>query len=706
MFKPTSCLINEMSEQFKLCKTCQKEMTVLDDHSECFRHQKCNEAFPCDVCRKWSKEKRSIINKMIDKKIAQMTATSTLTSTSKAVDKSPADPIDGISGQSRKSLARVSSVPTHSPLTAVGTESVDRESNPSLERSLEFLINKKFEEMFSKFPVLNPRTDEIQSDIHVQRQRSDSHYSRVRPSDLNPEPNSDVDDILEVTDGNNNFSDTQSVADSRADHVDDTDSLSVFSDAKVPSPEWKSFINKVKAELGISEKDVEEKSFPTYLSDRLKLNTSEIDHRLPLEGSVLNTLHQVDKEWQSKGRLRAYKAVDDGRLTVSKDHFSQYCTTPRLDENVEEGLVSQTAKKSGTRFKFSNKKDQSRNSDLQRIDASARLMLREVSHASMITSYLDRVVSDDDRTEALQALAIVFQSMADVVSRILVTSVASRRSLYLQDMTFKNSATEKKLSTLSTVNLGMKIIPEKGKRRRNHKVLRITTRSQSTLGKEGITPNLSMIIVGGQKRAVTNTINSRGFVPQTQNSNTRICALSSSERKTAGLCTKLERSDKRQMDFASGPRRTKTAIQGNSKGNRNKVNKFSQFSNEFVYIRRGAHFIRKKCCRSSAQRPRRPGILQYVFCCTEEGRKLPANFESSKLKYTFAGSTFQNGNFEINNGGFEDRRMGFHTGLTRCIPSYSSVSISSSISPVLCTGSSLPVSCNALRPGDSASDFH
>ena len=160
------------------------------------------------------------------------------------------------------------------------------------------------------------------------------------------------------------------------------------------------------------------------------------------------------------------------------------------------------------------------------------------------------------------------------------------------------------------------------------------------------------------------------------------------------------------MDFASGPRRTKTAIQGNSKGNRNKGNKFSQFSNEFVYIRRGAHFIRKKCCRSSAQRPGRPGILQYVFCCTEEGRKLPANFESSKLKYTFAGSTFQNGNFEINNGGFEDRRMGFHTGLTRCIPSYSSVSISSSISPVLCTGSSLPVSCNALRPGDSASDFH
>ena len=79
-------------------------------------------------------------------------------------------------------------------------------------------------------------------------------------------------------------------------------------------------------------------------------------------------------------------------------------------------------------------------------------MLREVSNASMITSYSNRVVFDDGRTEALQALAIVFQFMADVVSRILVTSVDSRRSLYLQDMTFKNSATENKLSTLSTVS--------------------------------------------------------------------------------------------------------------------------------------------------------------------------------------------------------------------------------------------------------------
>ena len=131
-----------MSEQFKLCKTCQKEMTVLDDHSECFRHQTCNEAFPCDVCRKWSKEKRSIINKMIDKKIAQMTAASTLTSTSNAVDKSPADPIDGISGQSRKSPARVSSVPTHSAIDG-GGDRVRRSGIEPLIRTVTGISNQQ-----------------------------------------------------------------------------------------------------------------------------------------------------------------------------------------------------------------------------------------------------------------------------------------------------------------------------------------------------------------------------------------------------------------------------------------------------------------------------------------------------------------------------------------------------------------------------------
>lgn len=41
--------------------------------------------------------------------------------------------------------------------------------------------------------------------------------------------------------------------------------------------------------------------------------------------------------------------------------------------------------------------------------------------------------------------------MADVSSRVIVTAVGARRSLYLQDMAFKNKATESKLQNLSTI---------------------------------------------------------------------------------------------------------------------------------------------------------------------------------------------------------------------------------------------------------------
>ena len=60
-------------------------------------------------------------------------------------------------------------------------------------------------------------------------------------------------------------------------------------------------------------------------------------------------------------------------------------------------------------------------------------------------------MSDEDKTEALKAMVQVFQSMADVTSRVLVNAVTARRGLYLQDMMFKNKATENKLSTLSAI---------------------------------------------------------------------------------------------------------------------------------------------------------------------------------------------------------------------------------------------------------------
>lgn len=94
----------------------------------------------------------------------------------------------------------------------------------------------------------------------------------------------------------------------------------------------------------------------------------------------------------------------------------------------------------------------SRNNELWKIDQGSRLLLRELTYASLITSYVDNVVSDEDKTEALQALMQVFKSMADVTSRMLVGAVAARRAIHIEDLAFKNKATENKLLVQTTLN--------------------------------------------------------------------------------------------------------------------------------------------------------------------------------------------------------------------------------------------------------------
>lgn len=82
---------------------------------------------------------------------------------------------------------------------------------------------------------------------------------------------------------------------------------------------------------------------------------------------------------------------------------------------------------------------------------SSRLLLRQISYGSLITTYLDRAVSDEERQEAIQALSQLFQSMADATARVMLNSVTMRRGLYLKDMAFKNKATENKLLRQSAI---------------------------------------------------------------------------------------------------------------------------------------------------------------------------------------------------------------------------------------------------------------
>ena len=102
-------------------------------------------------------------------------------------------------------------------------------------------------------------------------------------------------------------------------------------------------------------------------------------------------------------------------------------------------------------FRFKNRDLFNHNSDLKKVDTEARLLLRQVSNATLFSSYLEKVDNDTDKTESLRALMEVFGSMTDVISRIIVNSVKSRRIAHVSEMAFKNKSTENKLLSLSTV---------------------------------------------------------------------------------------------------------------------------------------------------------------------------------------------------------------------------------------------------------------
>lgn len=57
-----------MSDSIKICVKCDTDITVIGDHSECYGHRVCNEAFPHEDCSNWLEEKRTVIKKMIKRK--------------------------------------------------------------------------------------------------------------------------------------------------------------------------------------------------------------------------------------------------------------------------------------------------------------------------------------------------------------------------------------------------------------------------------------------------------------------------------------------------------------------------------------------------------------------------------------------------------------------------------------------------------------
>ncbi|KAK3107323.1 hypothetical protein FSP39_011902 [Pinctada imbricata] len=460
-----------MPETFKTCIKCPNQMNTLDDHAECYRHRVCNAAFPCDACKDWSEDKRATVQKMIEKRkvtIARKSATSTGQSTEASLGNASPP-------------AQVPSV-GNTPIMENIAPSVGMQ-NPSFQGNMHFPAphmasfppyimdvqwQKHQEEIMNKF--LENKLSEL-----VSKQIRDSNNNQNPPNSSEPKRRFDrfrpsADQVSRVSSDDDEDGDDRNTVRSKSppsrDILDLTDNQSVQSSRHTNdsvedisqdshnSAGLQNFMKKVATELNIEvEKSDKEKSdYKSYVSNRLVAENSRTSRTaLPLDGYILDTLTDVDDEFQRKGFVRTYKSTDDDKFRVSSTHFEKFCTTPKLDENIEEGVAGVGRKGRKSSYRFRNSQLHTRNNELWKIDQGSRLLLRELSYGSMIASYLDVVVSDEDKTEALQALMQVFKSMADVTSRILVGSVSARRAIHIDDFAFKNKATENKLLMQSTL---------------------------------------------------------------------------------------------------------------------------------------------------------------------------------------------------------------------------------------------------------------
>ncbi|CAG2203127.1 unnamed protein product [Mytilus edulis] len=216
--------------------------------------------------------------------------------------------------------------------------------------------------------------------------------------------------------------------------------------------EWISFINKMATVLNIEPEASEtHQEHPSFVSARLKpdKNDKKSAIKLPLEGTIIDMVKSVEKEAIS-GHLknRAVRGRDDKAFMVKKDDFNAFCSPPKLDDNIEEGLPighKGNSFKSGVNIPpFHRELD----NDFRRMDNSARALFRAVSYGTMISAFLDEATCEDDRIEGRKTLINFFRSMADLSGRIMANSVLSRRKLFLKNVNFISKSTEKKLLKL------------------------------------------------------------------------------------------------------------------------------------------------------------------------------------------------------------------------------------------------------------------
>lgn len=457
-----------MEDKYKNCVKCTSRMNVLDTHEECYRHRICHKAFPCNICREWDDEKRSLVDKMLEK------ARSKLSLSSSAVNPSVQEA--GNKLETAK-LSELASPAKHDKLSKVRTDhrADDRETQGTGVHFEAVEFNKFIaDQVQMQLKKLLPQQGLIASDaMHASidskceisesqsLSRPRAHYSKFMPSDDQISVVShEIEDEISmggsaISDENNNDAHSQS----QHSHEKDFSLFSEGAPGSTDPVQWNNFLHKLTTKLKIdcSEETEVDSVRTSYLPSRLNPGNSNksTNLKLPLEGTTVEVFKNVEKEAMS-GRLknRSVRLRDDKAFMVSKKDFTEFCSPPRLDDNIEEGLSSTMGnKKKGfvDRKKFSHSLPsfhKEMDAEFKKVDNSARTLLRSVSYGSLIASYIDVADSEEDRVEACSALVACFKSMADMTSRIVANSVINRRKIFLKNVDFTSKATSAKLLNL------------------------------------------------------------------------------------------------------------------------------------------------------------------------------------------------------------------------------------------------------------------
>lgn len=79
------------------------------------------------------------------------------------------------------------------------------------------------------------------------------------------------------------------------------------------------------------------------------------------------------------------------------------------------------------------------------IDNLVRVLFRVILYGIMIVVFLDEVECEDDKIEGCKVFINCFRSMVDLIVRVMVNLVLSRRKVFFKNVDFISKVIEKKL---------------------------------------------------------------------------------------------------------------------------------------------------------------------------------------------------------------------------------------------------------------------